>query len=271
MEQAFSIWSPVIMAQLNTPRRLGQEHSYPAERLFRMLEDLKIKIKQSEVISQGQALEVRVKIDILCLLEDPMGHMHLVKQEETLRERVAYAEFDRNLEREEGVSYVINIRDIAYDGELKGGEIRVRFFIEYTLIATREQVVMLWGGEQGEIKRESLDQLFERLEAEVSRLTGENQELHRKIFFYQRDITSLKRGISKLEKRNAALLKDTNFYQREVEGLRQNLQEKEAHIYRLKHYPRVSTLPDPGPGEAGQEGDPGLGSRIKRLFLNNLI
>lgn len=271
MEQAFSIWSPVIMAQLSTPRRLGREHSYTADRLFRMLEDLKIKVKQSEVIAQGQAVEVRVKIDILCLLEDPAGHMHLVKKEETLRERVAYTEFDHHLEKEEGVSFVINIRDISFDGELKGGEIRVRFFIEYTLIATREQVVRLWTGEHGEVNQESLNQLFKQLEDEVSRLAGENQELHRKIFFYQRDISSLKRGISKLEKRNASLLKDISFYQRETEGLRQSLQEKETRIYRLKHYPQVSSFsPRESPPEE-QESEPGLGRRIKQLFLSNLL
>ncbi|MGS0763108.1 hypothetical protein [Syntrophomonas curvata] len=271
MEQAFSIWSPVITAQLNTPRRLGDERSYAAERLFRMLEDLKIKVKQSEVIPQGQAVEVRVKIDILCLLEDPAGRMHLVKKEETLRERVAYTEFDRSLEREEGIGFVINVKDISFDGELKGGEIRVRFLVEYTLIATREQVVRLWTGEQSEVNQESLSQLFERLEAEVSRLAEENQELHRKVFFYQRDISSLKRGISKLEKRNSSLLKDISLYQRETESLRQNLQEKESHIYRLKHYPRVAGFPDRESSPGEQESEPSLGSRIKRLFLNNLI
>lgn len=271
MEQAFSIWAPVVMAQLNTPRRLGYERSYASERLFRLMEDLKIKIRHSEVITQGQALEVRVKIDILCLLEDPAGHMHLIKKEETLRERVAYTEFDHSLEKEEGVSFVINVNDVSFDGELKGGEIRVRLLVEYTLIATREQAVRLWSSEQGEVNQEPLSQLFERLEAEVSRLAGENQELHRKIFFYQRDISSLKRGISKLEKRNAGLLKDIDFYQRETENLRQDLQEKESHIYRLKHNSQVPVFParESSPGE--QESEPGLGGRIKRLFLNNLI
>lgn len=271
MEQAFSIWSPVIMAQLNHPRRLGREQIYNVDRLFRMLEDLRIKVKQSEVIAQGQAVEVRVKIDILCLLEDPAGHMHLVKKEEILRERVAYTEFDRSLEGEEGVSFVINVRDITFDGELKGGEIIARFLIEYNLIATREQVVRLWSGEHGEVNQDSLDQLFERLEAEVSRLAGENQELHRKIFFYQRDISSLKRGIGKLEKRNASLLKDISFYQRETEGLRQDLQAKESHIYRLKHNTQLSSLPPRESLPEEQESEPGLGRRIKRLFLNNLI
>lgn len=271
MEQAISIWSPVVMAQLNTPRRLGCEPSYTADRLFRALEDLKIKIKQWEVIPQGQAVEVRIKMDILCLLEDPGGHMHLVKKEETLRERVAYTEFNRNLEKEDTLSFVISIKDVSVDGELIGPEIRIRFLVEYTLIATREQVVRLWEGEHGELNNGSLNQLFERLEEEVSRLTAQNQELHRKIFFYQRDISSLKRGISKLEKRNAGLLRDISFYQRETAGLRQSLQEKEASIYRLQHYPRAASFPHRENLAEEEESEIGLGTRIKRLFLNNLL
>ncbi|MDD3898145.1 MAG: hypothetical protein WC109_05460 [Syntrophomonadaceae bacterium] len=272
MEQAFSIWSPVIMAQLKTPRRLGREHSYPSERFHRTLEDLKIKVKQSEILPQGQAVEVRVKVDILCLLEDDQGTMHLIKKEEIIKERVAYSDFDQTLERKDSLRFVINIKDISYDGELSRGEIRVRFLIEYNLIATREQVVRLWAGEQGELSRESLNQLFERLEEEVTRLAGENQELHRKVFYYQRDISSLKRSIGKLEKRNAGLLKEVTYHQHESEELRQNLQEKEARIYRLQHYSGAWSNPKLAETvEELPEAESGLGGRIKRLFLNNLL
>lgn len=272
MEQAFSIWSPVIMAQLKTPRHLGGEHSYPSERFHRSLEDLRVKVKQSEVLSQGQAVEVRVKVDILCLLEDDQGSMHLVKKEETLKERVSYSDFDQALERKESIRFVINIKDISCDGELSNGKIRVRFFIEYNIIATREQVVRLWVGEQGEISKESLNQLFERLEEEVARLAGENQELHRKIFFYQRDISSLKRGIRKLEKRNAGLLKEVTYREQESETLRKSLQEKEARIYRLQQYSGAWSNPKLAETlEEMPEAEPGLGRRIKKLFLNNLL
>lgn len=272
MEQAFSIWSPVIMAQLKTPRRLGREHCYPSDRFNRTLEDLKIKVKHSEVLPQGQAVEVRVIVDILCLLEDDQGSMHLVKKEETIKERVSYSDFDQTLERKEPLRFVINIKEISSDGELSRGEIRVRFLMEYNLIATREQVVRLWAGEQGELSKESLNQLFERLEEEVTRLAGENQELHRKIFYYQRDISSLKRSIRKLEIRNVGLLKEVAYYQKESQELQQSLQDKEARIYRLQHYPRAWSNPQLTEiSEELPEAEPGLGRRIKRLFLNNLL
>ena len=272
MEQAFSIWSPVIMAQLKTSRYLGREHSYPSERFHRTLEDLKVKVKHSEVHPQGQAVEVRVIVDILCLLEDDQGSMHLVKKEETIKERVFYSDFDQALESKDSLRFVINIKEISCDGELSRGEIRVRFLMEYNLIATREQVVRLWAGEQGELSKESLNQLFERLEEEVTRLAGENQELHRKIFYYQRDISSLKRSIRKLEMRNTGLLKEVTYFQQESEKLRQSLQDKEARIYRLQHYPRTWSNPKPVETvEVLPEAEPGLGQRIKRLFLNNLL
>ncbi len=271
MEQAFSIWSPVIMAQLKTPRRLGREHSYPSERFHRTLEDLKIKVKHSEVLPQGQAVEVRVKVDILCLLEDDQGSMHLVKKEETIKERVFYSDFDQALERKDSLGFAINIKEISCDGELSRGEIKVRFLMEYNLIATREQVVRLWA-EQGELSKESLNQLFERLEEEVTRLAGENQELHRNIFYYQRDISSLKRGIRKLEMRNAGLLKEVTYFQQESEKLRQSLQDKEVRIYRLQHYPRAWSNPKLAETvEVLPEAESGLGQRIKKLFLNNLL
>ena len=272
MEQAFSIWSPVIMAQLKTPRRPGQERSYPCERFHRTLEDLKVKVKQAEVLPQGQAVEVRVKVDILCLLEDDQGSMHLVKKEETIKERVPYSDFDQILEPKDSLRFVINIKDISCDGELSRGEIRVRFLMEYNIIATREQVVRLWAGEQGELSKESLNQLFERLEEEVTRLTGENQELHRTVFYYQRDISSLKRSIRKLEIRNAGLLKEVTHHRQISEELRKSLQEKEARIYRLQHYPGAWSNPEAEETpEELPEAASGLGGRIKRLFLNNLL
>ena len=71
------------MAQLKTPRYLDQEYSYPCERYHRTLDDLRVKIKQSEVFPG--AVEVQVTVDILCLLEDVQGSMHLLKQEETIK------------------------------------------------------------------------------------------------------------------------------------------------------------------------------------------
>ncbi len=271
MEQAFSIWSPVIMAQLKTPRRPGQEHSYPCERFHRTLEDLKVKVKHSEVLPQGQAVEVRVKVDILCLLEDDQGSMHLVKKEETIKERVPYNDFDQILEPKDYFHFVINIKDISCDGELSRGEIRVRFLMEYSIIATREQVVRLWAGEQGELSKESLNQLLERLEEEVTRLAGENQELNRKVFYYQRDISSMKKSIRKLEMRNAGLLKEVTYYQQESGELRQRLQEKEERIYRSQHYLRAWSNPKEVEPQELPEAASGLGGRIKRLFLNNLL
>ncbi|HHV15815.1 MAG TPA: hypothetical protein GXX58_04485 [Gelria sp.] len=272
MEQAFSIWSSVIMAQLKTPRYLDQEYSYPCERYHRTLDDLRVKIKQSEVFPRGQAVEVQVTVDILCLLEDVQGSMHLLKQEETIKERVSYNDFNQTLERQDSLHFVINIKDISCDGGLSRGEIRVRLLIEYNLIATREQVVRLWTGEQGELSQQSLNQLFERLEEEVTRLTGENRELHRKIYFYQRDISSMKRSIRKLEKRNAGLLKEVKYREQESEELRQSLQEKEARIYRLQHYSGSWSNSNEAdePLKELPTAESGLGVRIKRLFLNNL-
>ena len=103
-------------------------------------------------------------------------------------------------------------------------------------------------------------------------MAGENQELHRKIFYYQRDISSLKRSIRKLEMRNTGLLKEVTYFQQESEKLRQSLQDKEARIYRLQHYPRTWSNPKPVETvEVLPEAEPGLGQRIKRLFLNNLL
>jgi hypothetical protein len=271
MEQAFSIWSPVVMAQLNTPRRLGREQVFSSDRLFSILEDIKVKVKHSEALTQGQAVEVRIKIDILCLLEDTNGSLHLVKKEETIKERVPYAEFDHSLEKEEALNFVINIKDISSDGDLKGKEIRVKYLIEYTMIVTREQIVRLWSEQYSELGQGSLNQLFKKLEGEVARLTGENQQLHRKIFFYQRDISSLKRSIRKLEKNNADLVRETSYYQQESEGLRESLREREKHIYRLKHYPQVWSNLSPAEKSSQQEEvEVSLGRRIKRLFLNNV-
>jgi len=270
MEQALSIWSPVVVAELNTPHWCESEQTYSVNQLFRVLEDLKIKVKKSEAYKQGQAVEVRVKTAILCLLQDQNGKAHLVKKEDTIKERIGFEDFNRGLSKDDEINFIINIRAINGNGDLSGGVIRVKYYIEYNLIATREQIVQVWTGER-EVNNESINRLLQKLQDKINHLTGENQELSRKVFFYQRDISSLKRSIAKLEKQNTMLLKDLNFYQQENEGLRQSLQEKDEHIYRLLNNGIKGNENIPKDLTVEGNDDISLGRRIKRLFLNNIL
>ncbi|MGI5912707.1 MAG: hypothetical protein ACOX6E_09090 [Syntrophomonadaceae bacterium] len=269
MEQGFSIWSQVIVAELNSPHWYRGEDSYTVDRFFHVLEDLKIKIRQTEAVPRGQVLEVRIRIEILFLLQGENGKHQLIKKEETIKERVAYSNFTRDIEKDaSSLNFIVNIKALPCDGELQGREIRVKYLIEYNLIATREQVVELWS-ENSAINSKYLNDLLKQLEDEVNRLSTENINLRRQVFIYQKDISSLKRGISKLEESNNELTKDLGYHQREMESLRQILLDKEEQLYHLQRY--FATVNENQADKNHEQPEAfGLGSRIKRLFLNNL-
>lgn len=283
MEDNVTIWSPVLLSRLRESRRLAEEKTYPLEDNYHAMEDLRIRIRERQVLARGAAVEVRLKLDLLCLLADSEGHMHLFKREETFNERISLLEFDRAIERDARIDYRLEIKGLAWEGEISGHDIRVTCFIDYTVIATREQLVLLRGEERAGVPGELLSEAMRQLELEVERIQSENAELKKQLFYHASNISSLKQGLQKAEKRNAALNRENTAYQVMVENMRQELASL-GHAVGMPGSGSGYYANRPARGEykiisaseakaaSAQAENPGvnqLGSRIKRMFQNN--
>ncbi|MEN6351778.1 MAG: hypothetical protein ABFD08_20630 [Syntrophomonas sp.] len=273
MEQSLSIWSKVIVAELNSPQKIKQQSVFALDPLFQSLEDIKVKLKNCKWSRQGQTVETLIKLDVLLLLEDSRGNMQLLKREENLRDRVPFRDFSRSIEdldNEKKVDFSGDIQNIAWQGDLMGNELHLTCIVEYVLMATREQVVKLPEAEAELLPNGRLNEQ-EKFEKLLSRMEDENVELRRKIYVYERDISSLKRGIEKVEKRNALLSNESRHFHELTEKLQEAMREKEARLNRNKNSYYQRPLPD-SPFSEKEASEPGLnlGSRVKRMFLNSI-
>jgi|GEM_PF-474806 len=283
MEENMTIWSPVLLARLKENRRINEPRTYPLEISYRAMEDLRIRVKERQVLALGTAVEARIKLDILCLLADSEGHMHLFKREEIFHERIPLQEFDQTLKRDEPADYHLELKRVEWEGEINGRNVQVACFLEYSIIATREQLVRLRREERSEITGELLDEAMQQLELQIERIQQENAELKKQVFYHTSNISSLKQGLQKAEKRNAALSRENNAYQGMIEkmhgevaavghagGFSSPAQEYRSYLPNRGEYKITSG------SEAGDSGSKinsnglnQLGSRIKSLFQNN--
>lgn len=283
VEDNLTIWSPVLLTRLKQNRRIMEEKSYPLEFFYRGLEDLRIRIKERNVVALGTSIEARVKVDILCLLADSEGGMQLFKREETFTDRIPLLEFDRAVDRDDKIDYRLEIQGLTWEGEINGREVRVTCFIDYTVLATREQLVRLRGEERAELQGEVLSEAMQKLGIEIERIQAENDELRKQVFYHTRNISSLKKGLQKAENRNAALNRENTAYQAMIERMRQEIQNAAARGAVStdrsgfgKVGPSGADLPNlPAAAEASANVKPDeantsqLGARIKRLFQNS--
>lgn len=268
MGQALAIWSPVVVSKLDQPYHLQSHYNCALDQLFRSIEDLKIKVKTAVVRAQGLAVEALLRLDILCLVEDINGQLHLISREETVRNRIPLGKFDPKIQRENELKYVLDIHSIDCQGEIKNQELHLDYFIDFMIIATQDQLVQLTAGESAE-GQHSLREALIQLQAEVSRVENENLELRRRIYFYERDISSLKKGIRKAEVSNSRLQQEIDRYQEMIEQMQSAIRDKDRRLQKLENPYYSSFTKQPPDMEASPEEDVPLGARIKRLFVNS--
>ncbi len=264
METALAIWSPVVVTQLHNNRAINEDRVYPLDILCRSVEELKVRVKEKEVVLLGMAVEARLVVDILFLLQDGNGEMQLFKREEIFKQRIPLLDFNPPPPRDEKLDYHLRLIRINWEGELKDRELNVVCFIDYTVIVTREQVVRLREETGGEVQGELYSETLRKLEMQIASIQEENQELRRQIFYHVRNISSLKRGIKKAENRSAALSREVSRYEEIVQELKKALPKKETGMPGLNYASPALNEP-----HAQNSEEVHLGSRIKRLFLNN--
>lgn len=269
MGEAVSIWSPVVVGKLDRPHHLQAHFSCALDQVIRSIEDLKIKVKTAVVKAQGLAVEASLKLDILCLVEDMKGQMHLISHEEIVRNRVPLEDFDQEMDRDRELKYVLDIQDIDCQGEIKNEELHVDYFIDFMIVATRDQLVQLSAQEEATVSN-VLDEVLGQLRGQIDRMEGENRDLRRRIYYYERDISSLKKGIHKSEAQRSRLSQELSSYQRLVEELQIAVRDRERRLQNLEnpYYSPVKAVPAEDKTDTGEVP---LGSRIKRLFVNSTV
>ncbi|HZJ85056.1 MAG TPA: hypothetical protein VFD02_05820 [Syntrophomonadaceae bacterium] len=268
MAEKYSIWTPVIVGRLKNPCRIQVENSYSINKVYKAIEDLKIKVKDHIITAQGRLVELEIKVDILCLLEDFLGSMHLIVQEEIIREKIKLEDFDVYIEHNRETKYIIDTLKLRPFGELNGEVIKVACFIDLTIIATNEQIISLALSDELRSENDSLQEILQKLRVEVTEIEAEKTELRRKIFFYERDISSLKKGIVKAENKNARLNKELKKFQDLVGQLRDTVNAKEEKLNRYEN-PYYNYGYASGIEPYHKEDISNLGSRIKRMFAQN--
>lgn len=277
MTQGLSIWSRVVLAQLNDFRTIRQESSHILDASFKYIEEVKVKIKDVSWKRQGKAVETLLKLELLFLLEDQNGNMKLMNQESSLRDRVPFSEFDADLdllENDKMIGFNGEIRDLSWQVDINDLQVKMLFTLEYLLIATREQVVRL--SEQSETLPESRDlsEKIDELKNEIARSQNEKQNLQHQLLLYEKDISSLKRGIRKAENRNSLLDKESKQYQEMLAQLQFAICEQKRqqnHCEQEPYYevdPGYKVLPQLQEQESNSELS--LGKRVKRLFMNSI-
>lgn len=267
MEQALSIWSPVIVSELKVKKKYHKQSSFKLGRIFQAIDELKIKIKKMEVKVQGRAVEAMVMMDILSLLEDNDGQMQLLRKEETVRDRVELIDFNNDLVNIEMLDFIIDIDHFNWEGELSGSNLEVYYFFEYMLMAIKNQVVELNLANKIENHNEIMPERITGMEEEIETLKEENLGLKNKMFYYEKNFSNLKRAIYKSEKINASLNRELKEYEEKLLKAKKDfiniplstLRNKQDSLKIAQNTQQEKDL---------EEGIYNLGNRIKKMFLN---
>ncbi len=267
MDKPLLIWSPVISAQLKK-RRIKSNTVCPWKNKSDSFADIKIKIRHGEASLQGSSVYVRFQLEFLCLMEDLQGEMLLTKWTGECQDRITLTEFDHYISEMEKVNLKLNLIECDGIGELTGGNICLDYYIDYSIIAAHEQIIEISPARQTEAAAVSLKAALQKLEDEVVRVEGENGELRRRLFIYERDISSLKRGLWKAENRNAVLNREKKEHQTMIEKLSAVIRQHEIESVQTKRdYASggiISNQVSLRPEEITK-----LGGRIKRMFMNS--
>lgn len=267
MTQAYSIWAPVVIGRLKSPRCITGERIYAIEDIYKASEDVKVKVKNCRVEPQGRLIEVRLKVEVLCLMEDLSGSMHLIIKEEMLKEKVPLSDFDSFIEKGSDIKYITNILKVNAYASLEEKSLQVAIFIDVAIMAACEQVINLSLAEEVAPVFDLLPDVLAELKAEIKQMASEKEELKRQVFFYERDIISLKKGLKKAENKNASLNKEIEAYHNAVEQLKGALQDKEWRLNRYENVYYNYSYDDTSKDEDDMAHN--LGSRIKRMFMSN--
>lgn len=259
MNQAVSIWAPVVVSSFPAPKTYERQSIYPVDEGYRRIDDIKVTMNQCQVERRGKDLEIIIKLDILCVLENMRGKLEFIKKEEILRERVPLSVFGKPIAKTD-LEFILETQDLYWDGDLKRNEILINYYVTYIIRAVQKQVVELVKEHEPIDQMKDITDFIEKLEVRIEKLNQENSEMRQKIFCQERNILSLQRGIKNTEKQNYELI-------RQLQGKRKDMAEQ---VVPTRNYPpRLNQERIKKEQAYSQAEDHSLGKRIKQLFQNS--
>lgn len=248
------IWSPVVVAGLKSTRNYRCQSSYPLDKIYKKIEDMKIRIKSHQVKIYGKAAENQVYLQVLCWLEDYQGKSCSIIREEKLTERVSLNEFDDHPYDPLELRHILDILDFSWDADLNGQLLEINYELTYNVLAVREQKVSI----QTALGIAPLDALLPPGEGDhLEQIAEENRQLRKQMDLYEKNLGSLKRGIKKAESQNNLLNKELGSYKDMVSELREAVRRDQGSPGYEKESAKMAPPED------------SLGKKIKRMFLNN--
>lgn len=262
MAEDISLWTHVIVAHLPVPHTCRQACSFSLDIDFNRIDDIRVKTKHWEATRRSKYVEASIMLEIIVLFEDSQHNTSIISQPYLIKERIDWAEVDKESLTKD-VSYVLQIEDFKWDADLINNEIVVKFTVTYTVNEIREQAVRLHMGSQAADEQESH---ADRAAIELRKMQSVNDNLMRRLGYYQKDVLSLQHGIKKVEERNAQLNRELNGTREKVQQLQEAITRKDLMISKYKLCSPLNQQSEKL--ISSSEGDLKIGQRLKRLLLS---
>ncbi len=265
MNRICRLWSPVILAELIRPHVVYSNFELALNKPYISLEDTKIKVLSVEAKHIGSFIELEIRLQLLCLLEDNMG-LELISSEELIRERIQPDEFSSQEWLQQRTELVVTINDYDYHGVLSQDKVELFYNIELMLRVTQDRVVTVSVEEQkNEQEVAHYKSLLQELQAKIIEVEGEKAALRNKMRSQEKNLNGVKQGLSKIERNNMALIKEVEVCNTLIMDLRGKLERQQK-----KPNENISNRGNASMLEIDQKINRlAAGQVIKRIFQNN--
>lgn len=265
------IWSPVIVSEL-AARPLQFHRTFQLDRIFHVIEDIRVGIHTMQAIFHNRHIALKIQVDVVCLLQG-IDSAELVHRNAEVEEWLPVGLFNPAGQLDKKTHFVIDVQELAWEGELRDGTITIKINLRYSIMATCYQVVELTSEPDQYPESPGILGTIQRLEEDVRLLAWDKEELHKKIILYEKNIISLKNGIRKAENRNMTLNRELSQCFRLIEDLRSQLEGTKSKpawkdlktLHKQEKYivhPTIFTEDN-----SAVEKEP-LGSCVRHLFAN---
>ena len=258
MQEQLIIRVPVIISMLPALRHYQTTGNYSIPEPFQCTEDIRIKIRHHSIQLQGRSLQVIFDIELLLLVKDPSGRSSLIKYDERLRDRIAISTLDPVLDVSEAMEFYIDMEYFNWDGEMKGQELIIRYYLKYNLMVAIQQAVSLQG--QTQLIHDQ-PCAFTAEDENSQQLWLENASLRRKISLLEKDLSLLKRSLQKWRQK-LSLKQELRSSQEEKNRLSEKLVSRETLLQQYQQ--QVNNLREQELQKDPQQAY--VGRRLKKLL-----
>jgi hypothetical protein len=264
MYEKVTIWSSVIVARLPEERICQQKSEFVTSIKYRRIEELKTRISSRQVKVEGKSVEIKVNVETLFILEDGYGNLQPFSRRDVIKERIPLVQFTPRSDNYQDLNYIAEIRNFYGDAILEGQNLVVIYYLAYTLLATREQMVTLQP-EPIEVSRENTVSFIQPNHIQTEPLIAENIYLRRQLKLYETNLLSMKKSLQKAESSNAELRREIKVLQTGRTAEIPAGKDGPSQQGSSEKHETARVIPIPTLEERRHQ----MGKKIKEFFINN--